>query len=136
MWTGWLMTREELIQYWVDSSDSNYQSMINMYNSGEYMWCLFVGHLSVEKLLKAYYAKIMGREIPRTHDLYKLALRCGLNPSQTRKDALQYVTLFNIEVRYEGYRRDFYKKCTREFAEKNLQRIEELRRWLMEEINS
>ena len=43
------MTREELIQYWIDSSNSNYQSTLNMYNSGEYMWCLFVGQ-NLEKI--------------------------------------------------------------------------------------
>ncbi len=30
------MTREELIQFWLDSSDDNYKSMINMFNAGEY----------------------------------------------------------------------------------------------------
>lgn len=39
-------------------------------------------------------------------------------------DSLQYVTLFNIEARYEEYKREFSRKCTREFAEKGMSIIE------------
>jgi len=51
-------------------------------------------------------------------------------------DALQYVTLFNIEARYEECKQDFYKKCTREFTETNIDTIEGVRAWLLEKINS
>lgn len=59
-----------------------------MFDAGEYMWALFVGHLVIEKLLKAYYVKIAGREVPRTHDLYKLAVKAGLDLSESQKDSL------------------------------------------------
>ena len=51
-------------------------------------------------------------------------------------DALQFVTLFNIEARYEEYKREFYKKCTKDFTEQNVKKIERLRTWLLEKINS
>jgi len=130
------MIETRLIQYWIDSSDENFKSMINIFNTGEYMWALFVGHLVIEKLLKAYYLKMTGKEIPRTHDLYKLAMKSGLVMTEDHKDALQYITLFNIEVRYENYRQDFFKKCTKEFSEKNIQIIKELRAWLKEKIKN
>jgi HEPN domain-containing protein len=128
------MTREELIQFWLDSSDDNYKSMINMFNAGEYMWALFIGHLAIEKLLKAYYIKTVETEVPRIHDLYKLAIKSNLDLSDEQKDSLQYITLFNIETRYEDYKKDFYKKCTKEFAEKNIEKIKELRTWLQQKI--
>lgn len=128
------MTREELIQFWLDSSDDNYKSMINMFNAGEYMWSLFIGHLAIEKLLKAYYIKTVETEVPRIHDLYKLAIKSNLDLSDEQKDSLQYITLFNIETRYEDYKKNFYKKCTKEFAEKNIEKIKELRTWLQQKI--
>lgn len=128
------MTREELIQFWFDSSDDNYKSMINMFNAGEYMWSLFIGHLAIEKLLKAYYIKTVETEVPRIHDLYKLAIKSNLDLSDEQKDSLQYITLFNIETRYEDYKKDFYKKCTKVFAEKNIEKIKELRTWLQQKI--
>lgn len=128
------MIKEELIQYWLDSSNDNFKSMSNMFDAGEYMWALFIGHLVIEKLLKAYYVKKLGKEVPKIHDLYKLASKANLDMTEEQKDFLQYTTLFNIEVRYEDYKKDFYKKCTKEFAAKNIKRVKELRKWLKEKI--
>jgi HEPN domain-containing protein len=130
------MHYKELIKYWMDSSDDNYRSMQNMFSNGEYTWSLFVGHLCIEKLLKACYVKKVDRIVPRTHDLYKLAAKCGLEMTEEMMDGLQYITLFNIEARYETYKREFYQKCTREFTEKSILKIEALREWLLEKINS
>jgi HEPN domain-containing protein len=102
--------------------------------TNEYMWSLFIGHLVLEKLLKAYYVKVKDKRIPFSHDLYKLALQCELELTESQKDSLQYITLFNIQTRYEDYKRDFYKKCTKDFAEKNIERIKEIRNWLKEKI--
>lgn len=130
------MTKDELIAYWLDSAEANHVSMLNMFANGEYVWSLFVGHLCIEKLLKAYYVKEIDATAPRIHDLYKLAVRCNLEMSEEQMDALQYVTLFNIEARYEEYKREFYKKCTRAFTKSNIKTIEGVRTWLLEKINS
>lgn len=128
------MTRDEVIRYWIEAAEENFASSQNMYDSGEYMWALFVGHLTLEKLLKANYVKTTDINVPRTHDLYKLAIRGGLELSEKHKDDLQYITLFNIEARYEEYKKEFSKKCTKNFACKNLKKIKELRKWLLERI--
>jgi len=44
---------EYVISYWIESSDKNFQTMGNLFNSGDYDWSLFIGHLVIEKLLKA-----------------------------------------------------------------------------------
>ena len=130
------MTKEELIKYWLDSADDNFQSMLNMFNSKEYVWSLFVGHLCIEKLLKACYVKQVDTVVPRIHDLYKLALKCGMEMSEEQMDALQYITLFNIEARYEEYKREFYQKCTNDFAKNGIEMIEGLREWLLKRIKN
>lgn len=50
--------KDKLIQYWSDSSDEDFDTMITMYESKKFNWALFVGHLMIEKLLKALYVKI------------------------------------------------------------------------------
>lgn len=128
------MTEEELIKHWIALSDDNFKSMQNMFKAKEYMWALFVGHLTLEKLLKAYYVKVKDKKVPYLHDLHKLAVQCELELTETQKDALQYITLFNIQTRYEDYKRDLYKKCTKGFTSKNIKRIKELRNWLRKKI--
>ncbi len=130
------MTKDDLIAYWVESSESNRKSMQNMFVNNEYVWSLFIGHLCIEKLLKACYVQEVDTIVPRIHDLYKLAVKCNLEMSEEQMDALLYVTLFNIEARYEEYKREFHKKCTKEFTEKNLKKIEKLRKWLLAKIKN
>jgi HEPN domain-containing protein len=110
--------------------------MQNMFYHGEYVWSLFVGHLCIEKLLKACYVKKVDNVAPRTHDLYKLAVHCGLEMTEEQMDWLQYVTMFNMEVRYEEYKREFHQKCTRQFAAESISTIKVLRKWLLEKINN
>ncbi len=47
--------KEELIKYWNDTSDDDFETMMAMFDSKRYVWALFVGHLMIEKLLKACY---------------------------------------------------------------------------------
>lgn len=128
------MEKQENIELWLNSSDDNYKSMMNMFKAREYMWSLFIGHLVVEKLLKAYYVKMIGNEVPRTHDLLKLAINAGIDLDETKKDELQYITLFNIETRYDEYRRDFRAKCSKKFTEENIVKIKGIRKWLKEKL--
>ena len=67
------MTREELVNFWIEGSDRDIKSMQNMFKNKEYHWSLYVGHLAVEKLLKAYYVQNIGIHVPFIHDLLKLA---------------------------------------------------------------
>ena len=128
------MGMQENIEFWINSSDDNYKSMMNMLKTREYMWSLFIGHLVIEKLLKAYYVKVVSNVVPRTHDLLKLAINAGIDLDETKKDDLQYITLFNIETRYEEYRQNMRKKCTKKFTEENIAKIKGLRRWLKEKL--
>lgn len=51
------MEQKELIQYWISTSDKDFRAMFNSFESKDYNWALFIGHIVIEKLLKAYYTK-------------------------------------------------------------------------------
>ena len=50
---------DKVIKHWMDTSDEDFQTMLSLYNSKSYGWALFMGHLTIEKLLKA----IMNKQI-------------------------------------------------------------------------
>ena len=106
--------------------------MLHLYEKGDATWALFIGHIVIEKLLKALYVQKNLDNPPLIHDLIRLAEKCHLNLDDTQKDTLDTITTFNIRARYDDYRMEFYKKCTREFTEKWVQSIKELRKWLKE----
>lgn len=51
------MEINEHIKYWIDSSLSDIPAMDNLFNNPHYHWALFIGHLVIEKYLKAVYVK-------------------------------------------------------------------------------
>ena len=130
------MTNIELMNYWIESSDDDYRTMKNLYKTKDYSWCLFVGHLVIERLIKAIYAKNNPGKpyAPKTHNLLDLADKCKLILEQEQKDLLSLFTRFNIAARYEDYKREFYNQCTKEYTEIQLENIEGIRTWLKTQL--
>lgn len=67
------MEINQQIKYWVESSEDDYQTMQRNFNNKDYSWSLFIGHLVIERLLKALYVKNTNKYPPRVHDLVRLA---------------------------------------------------------------
>ena len=53
------MNNIDLMKYWFESSDSDFDTMKVLFENHKNTWCLFIGHLVIEKLLKGLYAKII-----------------------------------------------------------------------------
>jgi HEPN domain-containing protein len=125
---------DSIIQHWMESSDSDYNTMLNLFNSADYNWALFLGHLVIEKLLKALYVKKFNKHAVFGHDLLRIASKLDLDLSDEQSEWLDRLTTFNINTRYDSYKQEFIKLCTREFAEDWKLKIEELRRWLKKQL--
>jgi HEPN domain-containing protein len=131
------MNKEKLIDYWLSSSESDFNTMMNLYNSKDYHWSLFIGHLVIEKLLKAIYIKNTGSDNPpRSHDLLLLAEKADIATDDTQKDSLDLITTFNISARYPDYKKSFYQKCTESYTTEKIDKIKELRVWLTSILTS
>ena len=122
--------KEQLIKYWQDSAEKDYGTMSNLMNSKDYHWALFIGHLVIEKYLKALFVKKNHKQAIFSHDLLRLAHEADLDLTEERKDWLEIITTFNINARYDNYKQRFYRLCTQEFSEKWVNRITMLKIWL------
>jgi HEPN domain-containing protein len=74
-----IMKEKEVTSYWTKSSDRDYQVMIDLFEKGHYTWSLFIGHLVLEKLLKAIYSQKFAQNPPLIHDLLRLAEKSNLD---------------------------------------------------------
>ena len=126
------MNNIDLMNYWIQSSDNDYDVMMDLKEKKRNTYCLFFGQLLIEKLLKAYYAKINKNapHAPKSHDLDYLAEKMNLETTEHQKILLEIISHFNIEARYDDYKMEFAKKCTDEYTSKQLENIEEVRTWL------
>lgn len=126
------MDNINLMEYWLKSSDEDYNVMNFLYNGKKNSYSLFFGHLVIEKLLKGLYAK-NNEESPYTiksHNLLALAEKCNLELTDNQVEKLQIITQFNISARYDDYKESFNQKCTDEYTEIQIKNIEEVRTWL------
>ena len=121
---------EKITSYWIARSDSDFDTMINLMNSKDYHWALFVGNLVIERLLKAYLVRKTKTHAPFTHDLRRLAKLTELQMDDEQVKWLDTISTFNLNARYDDYKQDFYKKCTFDFANTWVSKIKTLREWI------
>ena len=128
------MSDVDLVKYWVNSSNDDYDTMHVMFKNKKNTWALFLGHLVIEKLLKGLYAK-KNKDNPyaiKSHNLLQLAEKCDLCLTDEQIAKLQIITQFNISARYDDYKERFKQKCTDEYTSEQIKNIEEVRTWLKE----
>ena len=125
------MDRAEHCRFWLEGADHDLDVAESLFIAAKYDWCLFLGHLVLEKTLKALVA-LRDDKIPaKTHNLVRLAADAGIGLSEDQKVFLDEVNDFNLEIRYPDFKREFYALCTREFAERYFRKIKEFRLWLI-----
>lgn len=122
--------KDSLIKYWIDGAEDDFGTMITMFDSKRYSWSLFIGHLMIEKLLKAYFVKVKSDYPPFIHNLLRLAEKADLGLTDDKREQLVTITAFNINARYDDYKMSFKKQCTPEYTSEWVDKMIELRLWI------
>jgi HEPN domain-containing protein len=123
-----------LVQYWSSGSDYDWKTAQALFKTKKYPYCLFMVHLSIEKILKALIAKETKDHAPFTHNLVFLAGRLAIDFPKERIALLEEMNDFNLEARYPDEQRAFYKKATKPFTQHYLKEASELRKWLINQL--
>ena len=126
------MDNIDLMNYWIESADEDYNVMLDLKEKNRNTYCLFFGQMVIEKLLKALYAKNNkgAPYAPKTHDLLYLAEKLNIELTEEQEVTLNEITTFNLSTRYDDYKRAFYNKCTDEYTEEQINKIKEVKAWL------
>ncbi len=125
---------ESVVKHWYDSSEKDFITMQNLLNTKDFSWALFLGHLVLEKLLKAIYVKKMKKHAIFTHDLLRLARKTDIDISEEYEEWLDEITSLTLNARYDNYKQSFYKLCTGEFTENGIGKIKDIRKWLINQL--
>lgn len=128
------MDKNQHIEYWLTSAAHDLDAAETLFQNQKYDWCLFIGHLVIEKVLKAFYVRNTGEMPPKIHNLVKLAEKTVLSLSDEQKQLLAKINDFNIEARYPNQKYEFYKLCTIEFTEDYFTKIKEIYQWLLSQM--
>ena len=129
------MNSIDLMEYWFKSADEDYDTMLYMKTGKKNTWCLFMGHLVIEKLLKGLYAKNNPDDpiAPKIHNLILLSQKANLEVPTEIREKIQTINTFNISARYDDYKRTFDEKCTDDYTAEQVKNVAEVRKWLKEQ---
>ena len=125
---------DKVIQHWINTSDNDFDAMLALYHSKIYHWALFIGHISLEKLLKAYFVKKKQIHAPFTHNLYRLAELSDMEISEEYAEWLFKITTFNLNARYDDYKKEFYSICSADFTKEWINKIKDLQQWIKQKL--
>jgi HEPN domain-containing protein len=121
---------EKVYNHWIATSEKDYETMIHLFENKDYHWALFVGHIVIERLLKAKIVIITLDHAPFSHDLRRLAKLSKIEFQSNHFGWLDTITTFNLNARYDSYKQAFYEKCSPEFTAEWISNIKELRVWI------
>jgi HEPN domain-containing protein len=122
--------KERVINHWIESADHDFKTMIDLYQTQNNNWALFMGHLVIEKLLKALYIKSKDEFPPMIHDLRRLCERADVELNASQQILLDSISRFNINARYDDYKQSFYQLCTDSFTSEWIDKIKNCRLWI------
>jgi HEPN domain-containing protein len=124
------MDKKEIIEYWDTEAKESLQVAKHLFEKKDYSYALFFGHLAIEKLLKSIYVRNIDDNVPRTHNLPRIAKAANLAIPEAILVDLLRITAFNLETRYPDYKKQFRNKCTKQFTAQELDKIHEIYKWL------
>lgn len=125
-----IFDKERIVNHWIESSDKDFKTMMDLYLTQNNIWALFIGHLVIEKLLKALYVKNKDEFPPMTHDLRRICDKANIELDINRQILLDSISRFNINARYDDYKQSFFKLCNDDFTSEWINKITECRLWI------
>jgi len=122
------------IQYWIKTSEHDYETMQGLFKIRRYADSLFYGYIVLEKILKARVVKASGKEAPRIHNLVVLAKLSGIEFSQEDLEFLATINRFNMRARYPDIKLNFYKLSTAKYTKDKLDKIKKFYQTLCQNL--
>jgi HEPN domain-containing protein len=127
---------EKTIKYWLDGAAYDLETGRSLLESKRFPYALFFGHLSLEKVLTALVVKATLQHAPYTHSLTLLASKANFEIPESILDQLAEFTEFHLESRYPDDKKEFYEKCTEEFAHQKFREMEDVYQWWIRKLET
>lgn len=115
------MTKHDHIVYWKETAESNWLASQDLFQTGKYLECLFLAHLTIEKLSKAHWVKDNADDYPpRIHGLARLLASTAIVLTPDQEVLVAELNRFQMEGRYPDYQRLVYAIATRSYTQQLL----------------
>jgi HEPN domain-containing protein len=119
---------------WLKQADYDMDTAEAMFNSGRYIYTVFMCHLSIEKALKGLYFKVRNEVPPKTHNLLYLLDKIGNRPEQELGKFIAKLNTASIATRYPDELAKIQAAYTAEVAAEMLTNSKEVLQWIKRQL--
>jgi len=120
---------------WFKQSWYDYETAHAMFQSGRFIYTVFMCHLAIEKALKGLFQKNYQKVPPKTHDLIYLLTIMKVKIPEDKISFIQILNDAHIRTRYPDNLENILKEYTTDIIQKILIETEELLLWIKEKSN-
>jgi HEPN domain-containing protein len=132
-----MIIMEKAVKNWIASSNYDLQTANAMFETGRYLYVVFMCHLAIEKMLKALLAHKYPEDIPpKIHNLINLAQRAEIIPPKNLKDFFQRLDNVSILTRYPEDLRTLSKEFNQDTVKLILIDTRRMIKWLRQHLKS
>jgi HEPN domain-containing protein len=124
------------VKNWLDSAQYDLETAERMFETGRYIYTIFMCHLALEKVLKAKVEERTDATPPKTHDLEHLVGLAGLSPAQDTEEFIVELSNISVVTRYPQDFQRMFKQFSKERAKYVLAKSEEVFQWIRKSIQS
>ena len=124
------------VEYWVDIADYDFDTAKALMESKRYLYVAFMCHQVIEKMLKAYWSKVLEEPPLKIHTLSKLAEKTGLL-EQMSEDQLKFIDSMeplNIESRYPDYKMSIQRRLTPGVCQHIMTETDKMKQWIKKKL--
>ena len=124
------------VTYWIEMSDYDFDTAKAMLETKRYLYVAFMCHQTIEKILKAYWSKVLEEPPLKVHSLSRLAEKRGLDKdmSEEQMDFIDELEPLNIEARYPSYKERLMKSLTPDRCKELIEQTDKLRIWIKSKL--
>jgi HEPN domain-containing protein len=119
---------------WFRQADYDMGAAQTMFGGSQYIYAVFMCHLSMEKALKGLYFKKHGKQAPKTHNLWYLVEEIGLAIPETMAEFIVTLNRQCVVTRYPEDLRKIEKMYNKKNAKAVMEQSAEVLRWLREKL--
>ncbi len=124
------------IEYWTEMSNYDYDTALAMLESKRYLYVGFMCHQVIEKILKAYWSKVLEEPPLKIHSLSRLAEKTALDKEMTEEqlDFIDLLEPLNIEARYPSHKERLLKSLDVDRCKIIIDETDKLRTWIKSKL--
>ena len=126
---------EQQLKYeeWFFQSDYDLETAYHMLQSKRNIYCIFMCHLSLEKVLKGLFIKRLNEFPPKLHDLIYFVDRISLSLEDTHLIFLMWLNRMGIITRYPEDLRNMIKLFSQEETSNVYEQTKTIQQWIKQQ---